>query len=52
MSPMTLYRDVGQAEEDGRAVARVHVLVKGPAGHRQDVFLLPVQPLAVDYRVT
>src|SRR6266513_1861758 len=51
VSQRSLYWNVRHAENDGRAIAAVHVLVKRPSRHGKNVLFLPVQPLAVDHRV-
>jgi adenylate cyclase len=44
-------RGVAEAEQEGRAVATVDVLVEGPGRHREHVFVFPVQPPAAHDRV-
>src|SRR5512146_2194073 len=50
VSQRSLYWNVRHAENDGRAVAAVHVFVKRPSRHGTNIFFLPVQSLAVDHR--
>jgi hypothetical protein len=51
VSQRSLDWNVRHAENDGRVVAAVHVLVKRPSRHGKNVLFLPVQSLAVDHRV-
>src|SRR3989454_541139 len=46
------HRRVGEAEQEGGAIAAVDVLMEGPGRHREHVLVLPVQPLAAHHRVS